>query len=283
MEREREEESGEMYSPNESGEYTPRGDAPNFTMQGLRDALTKAESAVTEPPHPTDEFIIQLEVTMADRPGRPCPPAFSWNGGMVQHVLKGNPALRDLEHVQVDSPGLVYLFFHDQHGYRSLSKEEALAMRSHIADAFAKWIGRSTHFDAVPLLLGTGRQCATAMQERRRQCIRPLEQPTLPVHASESMGSGSSQLVGGVPPVPEARREWRNRRRPGSMRLHCVNDRPKPDLLQEEEEEEVGHHLPLQNAWEEQIQMIILWPVSQVKVTGIGDASGQREDWHRQD
>ena len=44
MECDREEESGEMYSPNESGEYTPRGDAPNFTVQGLRDALTEAES-----------------------------------------------------------------------------------------------------------------------------------------------------------------------------------------------------------------------------------------------
>ena len=44
----------------------------------------------------------------------------------------------------------------------------------------------------------------TAMQERHRQCIWPLKQPALPVHASESTGSGSSQLVGGVPPVPEA-------------------------------------------------------------------------------
>ena len=204
MECERDEESGEMYSPNKSGEYTPCGDMLNFTVQGLWDALTEAESAATEPLHPADEFIIQLEVTMVDRPGRPCPPAFLWNGGMVQHVLKGDPALRDLEHVQVDSPGLTYLFFHDRHGYHGLSKEEALAMCSHIADAFAEWIGRSAHFDAVPLLLWMGRQCMAAIQERHRQCIHPLEQPTLPVHVSESMGSGSSQLVGGVPPVPEA-------------------------------------------------------------------------------
>ena len=204
MECEGEEESGEMYSPNESGEYTLHGDAPNFTVQGLRDALTEAEYAVTEPPHLADEFIIQLEVTMADRPGRPCPPAFSWNGGMVQHVLRGDPALRDLEHVQVDGPGLVYLFFHDQHGYCGLSKEEALAMCSHIADAFAEWIGRSTHFDAVPLLLEAGQQHVTAMQERHRQRIWPLKHPTLPVHVSESTGSGSSQLVSRVPPVPEA-------------------------------------------------------------------------------
>ena len=156
MERDREEELGEMYSPNESGGYMPCGDMPTFTVQGLRDALTKAETAVTEPPPLTEEFSIQLEVTMADRPGRPWPPAYSWNGGLVQHVLKNDPAMRDLKHVQADSPGLAYLFFHDQHGYCGLSKEEALAMHSHIADAFAEWIGRSAHFNAVPLLLDAG-------------------------------------------------------------------------------------------------------------------------------
>ena len=138
MEHEREEESGKMYSPNESGEYTPHGDMPNFTVQGLWDALTEAESVVTEPPAPADEFIIQLDVTMADQPGRPRPPGYSWNGGLVRHVLKGDPALRGLEHMQVDGPGLAYLFFYDWHGYCSLSKEEALAMCSHIADAFAE-------------------------------------------------------------------------------------------------------------------------------------------------
>ena len=66
MECEREEESGEIYSPNESGEYMPHGDMLNFTVQGLWDALTKVESVVTEPPAPADEFIIQLEVTMAN-------------------------------------------------------------------------------------------------------------------------------------------------------------------------------------------------------------------------
>ena len=69
MEHEREEESGEMFSPNESGEYMPRSDAVSFTVQGLRDALTAAKSTVTEPPCPMDEFIIQLEVMMVDRPG----------------------------------------------------------------------------------------------------------------------------------------------------------------------------------------------------------------------
>ena len=190
MEREREEELGEMFSPNESGEYMPHDDVVSFTVQGLRVALTAAESTVTEPPCTVDEFIIQLEVMMADRPGRLCPPAFSWNGGMVQHVLKSDPALRELEHVQVNSPGLAYLFFYDRHGCRGLTKEAALAICSHIAEAFAECIGRSAHFDAVPLLLDEGCQHATAAQEKHRQHIRTQEQPGLPIHTT---GSGSSR------------------------------------------------------------------------------------------
>ena len=116
MEHEGEGESGEMFSPNESGKYMPCDDAVSFTVQGLRDFLTAAKSTVTEPPHPMDEFIIQLEVTMADQPGRPHPLAFSWNVGMVLHVLKRDLALRELEHIQVNSSGLAYLFFYDRHG-----------------------------------------------------------------------------------------------------------------------------------------------------------------------
>ena len=53
---------------------------------------------------------------MVDWPGQLCPSAFSWDAGMVLHVLKSDPALRELEHVQVDGPGLAYLFFYDRHG-----------------------------------------------------------------------------------------------------------------------------------------------------------------------
>ena len=63
-----------------------------------------------------DEYIIQLEVMMADQPSRLCPPAFSWNAGMVLHVLKSDLALRELEHIQVDNPGLGYVFFYERHG-----------------------------------------------------------------------------------------------------------------------------------------------------------------------
>ena len=100
-------------------------------------------------------------------------------------------------------PGERICFFYDRQGYSGLPKEEALAMHSHIAEALAEWIGRSAHFEAVPLLLEVGRQCATAAQERHRQRVRPLEEPVLPVQANESTSSGSSQLVGGIPTLPE--------------------------------------------------------------------------------
>ena len=83
-------------------------------MQGLSDALVDIGEGTGETP--AEEYAMMLEVTMADHPGRPCPPAFSWNAGMVMHILKSNPVLRELEHVQVDGPGIAYLFFYGQAG-----------------------------------------------------------------------------------------------------------------------------------------------------------------------
>ena len=60
-----------------------------------------------------EEYALLLEVTMADCPGHPHHPVFSWNMGMVMHVLKGDPTLRDFKHIQVDNTGLAYLFFFD--------------------------------------------------------------------------------------------------------------------------------------------------------------------------
>ena len=276
-----EEESGVLFSSNESGEYMPHGVTVSFTIQGLRDALTAAESTVTEPPHPMDEFIIQLEVTMVDQPRRPHPLAFSWNRGMVQHVLKSDLALRELEHIQVNSPGLAYLFFYDRHGCHGLTKEVALAICSHIADAFAEWIGRSVHFDAVPLLLEEGHQCVTAAQERHRQCIRTQEQPSLPIHVTGSGNSRSSQLVGRVPPVPKAQDGTSEQETPsvsvGKLRRCLMKVRPAPRGGGED------HHPPHLNILEEQIQITTQQPVSPVEATGIGDASRWKEDWHQQD
>ena len=101
----------QMYSPDDQGEYMPESGMQNFSIQGLSDALTSLESETTMVQPPAEEYALLLEVTMADQPGHLHPPMFSWNAGMVLHVLKGDPTLRDLEHVQVDGPGMAYLFF----------------------------------------------------------------------------------------------------------------------------------------------------------------------------
>ena len=95
MDSNRHEDSGEMYSPDEQGEYTPLNGTPRFSMQGLSNALADVGEGITEPP--AEEYAMMLEVTMADRPGWPHPPTFSWNMGMVIHVLKSDPVLRELE------------------------------------------------------------------------------------------------------------------------------------------------------------------------------------------
>ena len=171
MEHEREDESGEMFSPNKVGEYLLCEDAVQFTIQGLTDALTTVESTETEWPLPTKEYVIQLEVMIVDWPGQPCPPPFLWNAGMVLHVLKNNPALRELEHVQVDGPRTVYLFFYDRHGCHGLSKEAALAICFHLADTFSEWIGWSAHFEVLLLLLDEGCHHTAAAQDRCQQHI----------------------------------------------------------------------------------------------------------------
>ena len=104
---------------------------------------------------------------------------------MVLHVLKNDPALRELEHVQVDSSGMAYLFY-DRHGCHSLTWEAAQSVTSHMADTFLEWIGQSTHFEVVPLLLDEG-------------CHHTGDPSNPLVHASVAASSGSSlQLVGGV-------------------------------------------------------------------------------------
>ena len=102
-----------MYSPNKQGEYTPIDGAPRFSVQGLSDALSGLGSKDTVVEPPAEEMALQLEVTMVDCPGCP-PPAFSWNAGMIMHVLKNDPALRDLDHTQVDGPRTTCLFFFDK-------------------------------------------------------------------------------------------------------------------------------------------------------------------------
>ena len=103
-----------MYSPDNQGEYTSLDEIPQFSLQGLSDTLVDIgeETGKTL----VEEYALMLEVTMADCPGCPHPPTFSWNAGMVMHILKSDPVLQELEHVQVDGPGTAYLFFLRQAG-----------------------------------------------------------------------------------------------------------------------------------------------------------------------
>ena len=138
MDSHRGEESGEMYSHNEQGEYTLEDGTQALTVQGLRDALSGLESEDTVVEPPEEELILQLEVMMADHPGCPHPPAFLWNAGMVMHVLKNDPTLRDLEYVQVDNPGTAYLFFLDKQCHHGLPAEVAETLGAYLPGAFSK-------------------------------------------------------------------------------------------------------------------------------------------------
>ena len=80
-------------------------------MQGLSDTLADVGEGMDETP--AEEYAMMLEMTMADRPSQPHPPTFSWNAGMVLHMLKSDPVLRELEHMQVGSSGTAYLFFYE--------------------------------------------------------------------------------------------------------------------------------------------------------------------------
>ena len=81
MDPDRHEDLGEMYSPDDQGEYTSLDEAPPFSMQGLSDALVDVGEGTGETP--AEEYALMLEVMMADHPGRPHPPTFSWNAGWL--------------------------------------------------------------------------------------------------------------------------------------------------------------------------------------------------------
>ena len=57
---------------------------------------------------------------------------------MVLHVLKMDPALQELEHIQADGPGTAYLFFYDRHGHCGLMQETAQMVCMHVVDMFAE-------------------------------------------------------------------------------------------------------------------------------------------------
>ena len=121
-------------------------------MQRLSDALADVREGINETP--VEEYAMMLEVTMADRPGWPHPPTFSWNAGMVMHVLKSDPVLRELEHVQLEGLGTAYLFFYDKQGHRGLGQDTVYAIWAHVEEAFSGWILHSAHFtiSLLPLM-----------------------------------------------------------------------------------------------------------------------------------
>ena len=81
------------------------------------------------------------------------------------HVLRGDPTLHDLEHIQVDGPGTAYLFFYDKQGRKGLVLEADHSLKAHVGDMFSEWIPRSAHFVVDPIPLGEGWCCAVAVAE----------------------------------------------------------------------------------------------------------------------
>ena len=156
-----------MYSPDDKGEYVPKVGMQNFSIQGLSDVLMSLESEVTVVQPQAEEHALLLEITMVDQPGHPHLPAFSWNASMVLHVLKGDPMLRDLKHVQVDGPGTTYLFFYDKQGCRGLRQDVTENLQTYVAEAFFEWISQSAHFIVILLLLVESWQRAMAMLDRQ--------------------------------------------------------------------------------------------------------------------
>ena len=152
MDPDRHEDSGEMYSPDDQGEYTSLDETPQFSLQGLSNALADVGEGTGNTS--VKEYALMLEVMMADCPGQPRPSRFSWNVGMVMHVLKSNPVLRELEHVQVDGPGTAYLFFYDKQGHQGLEQDAVDAVQIHVEEAFLEWISCSAHFNIslLPLM-----------------------------------------------------------------------------------------------------------------------------------
>ena len=137
-------------------------------MQGLSDALVDVGEGIDEAP--AVEYAMKLEVAMADCPGQPHPPVFSWNMGMVMHVLKSDPVLRELEHMQVDGPGMAYLFFYDKQGHRGLGQDTAYATWAHMEEAFSEWISCLAHFtiSLLPLMEAWRRAVAASDCQRLR-------------------------------------------------------------------------------------------------------------------
>ena len=115
------------------------------------------------------------------------------------HILKGDPALRNLEHVLVEGPGTAYLFFYDKQGRKGLVLEATHTLRAHVGDVFSEWISRSTHFTVNPIPLEEGWCCAVAVAEWQWQHTWvEFQSPVVPSPAVIESDS-NPQLQGNTP------------------------------------------------------------------------------------
>ena len=128
------------------------------------------------------------------------PSTFSWNASMVLCILKEDPALRDLEHVQVDSPGTAYLFFYDKQGCWGLKQDAVETLQAHVEEAFSEWISHFAHFVIILLLLVEGWQRAMAASDRHCQRSRVEYPNCLVPHMVSSESDSTPLLVGSAPP-----------------------------------------------------------------------------------
>ena len=55
--------------------------------------------------------------------------------------------------MQVDGPGMAYLFFYDKQGHRGLKCDDAQALQAHMVQVSSESISHSAHFIALPLPL----------------------------------------------------------------------------------------------------------------------------------
>ena len=145
---------------------------------------------------------------------------------MIMHVLKSNLVLRELEHVQVDGPGTVYLFFYDKQGHRGLEQGAMGAVQTHIEEAFSEWISCSAHFNLSLLpLKEVWRWSVTASNHQRLRSQAENPAYNAPVGATRESDS-SSQLVGSAPQQDgrtsgiRERTEVRPTGHPGTAQFH---------------------------------------------------------------
>ena len=113
--------------------------------------------------------------------------------GMVLHVLKGDPMLWDMGHVQVDGPGTAYLFFYDKQGHRGLQQDVTENLRTHVAETFSEWISQSAHFIVILLLLAEGTAYLFFYDKEGHRGLKQDVTENLRTHVAETFSEWISQ------------------------------------------------------------------------------------------